>query len=139
MATYPDARIVDAIIALVAVEVLIILLWRALTGGGLPVVGTLANLSSGAALLLALRMALTGASFATVLAVLSAALIAHVVDLASRWESARPRLPNEGSSVTLNAGFVLNGRADRLKAVKDLANQVVEDHQCGSPSRSTIP
>jgi hypothetical protein len=83
-----DAWIVDAIIALVAVEAVILVLWRALTGGGLPVAETLANLSSGATLLLALRMALTGASSACVLASLSAALIAHVADLASRWEAA---------------------------------------------------
>ena len=56
----PDAWIVDAIIALVAVEAVVLVLWRALTGGGLPVGETLANLSSGAALLLALRMALIG-------------------------------------------------------------------------------
>jgi len=89
----PDAWIVDAIIALVAVEAVILVLWRALTGGGLPVAETLANLSSGAALLLALRMALTGASSGSVLAMLSAALVAHIVDLARRWEAgsrARP-------------------------------------------------
>ena len=52
----PDPWIVDAIIALVAVEGIVLVVWRALTGGGLTVVQTLANLSSGAALLLALRM-----------------------------------------------------------------------------------
>ena len=94
----PDAWIVDAIIALVAVETVVLVLWRALTGGGLPVGETLANLSSGAALLLALRMALTGASSTSVLAVLSVALIAHVAHLATRWEAASVRPPNEGSS-----------------------------------------
>ncbi len=96
----PDPWIVDAIIALVAIEGVVLVLWRALTGGGLPIAETLANLSSGAALLLALRMALTGASPAYVLAVLSVALIAHLADLASRWESAPQRLPNEGSSAS---------------------------------------
>ena len=87
----PDARIVDAIIALVAVEGIVLVLWRALTGDGLPVAETLANLSSGAALLLALRIAITGGLSAPVLALLSVALIAHVADLASRWEAASRR------------------------------------------------
>ena len=94
----PDPWIVDAIIALVAVEGIVLVVWRALTGGGLTVVQTLANLSSGAALLLALRMSITGGLSASVLALLSVALIAHVADLASRWEVSSGRLPNEGSS-----------------------------------------
>ena len=63
------------------------MVWRALTGGGLTMGETLANLSSGAALLLALRMAVTGGLSASVLALLSVALIAHIADLASRWEA----------------------------------------------------
>ncbi len=91
-----DAWIVDAIIALVAIEAVVLVLWRTRTGGGLPIAEIIANLSSGAALLLALRMALAGAS-TSVLALLSVALIAHVGHLASRWEAASTRLPNEGS------------------------------------------
>lgn len=91
IAPHPEAWIVDAIIVLVVIEGLILVAYRARTGGGLPVVGTLANLSSGAALLLALRAALSDASFTPVLALLSVALIAHAVDLASRWEAASPR------------------------------------------------
>ena len=89
----PDAWIVDAIIALVAVEGIVLAVWRARTGGGLTVAGTLANLSSGAALLLALRMAITGGLSASVLALLSVALIAHVADLASRWKAGSARRP----------------------------------------------
>jgi hypothetical protein len=89
----PDTWIVDAIVALVAVEGVVLVLWRALTGGGLAVVQILANLSSGAALLLALHMAITGASSTSVLALLSVALVAHVADLASRWELGRRVFP----------------------------------------------
>jgi hypothetical protein len=91
-----DPWIVDTIIALVAVEAMVLVVWRGLTGGGLTVAETLANLSSGGALLLALRMAITGGLSASVLAFLSVALIAHVADLASRWKrgrSADPRAP----------------------------------------------
>jgi hypothetical protein len=98
----PDVRIVDAIIALVAIEAVVLVLWRALTGGGLPVAGALANLSSGAALLLALRMALIGASSTSVLALLSVALVAHIADLASRWEAASARLPDAASPVAIS-------------------------------------
>jgi hypothetical protein len=87
----PDAWIVDAIIALVAVEGIVLVVWRTLTGGGLTVAETLANLSSGAALLLALRMAITDGLSASVLALLLVALIAHVADLASRWEAGSVR------------------------------------------------
>ena len=100
MAAFPaDLWIVDAIIALVAVEGVVLVLWRALTGGGLTVAETLANLSSGAALLLALRMAITDGLSASVLALLSVALIAHIADLASRWEPGSARRPNESSPV----------------------------------------
>jgi hypothetical protein len=94
-----DPWIVDAIIALVAVEGIVLVVWRALTGGGLTMGETLANLSSGAALLLALRMAVTGGLSASVLALLSVALIAHIADLASRWEARSGRRP-KGSPIT---------------------------------------
>jgi hypothetical protein len=113
-----DARIVDAIIALVAVEAVVLVVWRARTGGGLPVTETLANLSSGAALLLALRMAVTDSLSAYIPTVLLAALVAHVVDLACRWEASRN---------------VSNPRKiSRAQLVK-------ECRQIGSPSRSTRP
>jgi hypothetical protein len=93
-----DPWIVDGIIALVAVEGVILVLWRALIGDGPTMAETLANLSSGAALLLALRMAITGGLSASVLALLSVALIAHVADLASRWVAGSARRP-KGSPV----------------------------------------
>jgi hypothetical protein len=94
-----DAWIVDAIVALVGVEAVVLVLWRARTGGGIAVAETLANLSSGAALLLALRVAITGPLSTSVLCLLSVALIAHVADLVSRWEAGSGRRPNEGSPV----------------------------------------
>jgi hypothetical protein len=97
----PDARIVDAIIALVVVEAMVLVLWRALTGAGLPVAETLANLSSGAALLLALRMAIpSGALSTSILIFLSVALIAHIANLASRWETGSAPRTSERASVT---------------------------------------
>ena len=105
-ASLAEVSVVDAIVALVALEAVLLILWRTRTGGGLSVVGIVANLSSGAALLLCLRMALAGRAFPSVLALLSIALIAHVADLASRWQAASARssirpamLPSESRHV----------------------------------------
>ena len=105
-AVLPEVFVVDAIVALVAIEALFLVVWRARTGGGVPIAGMLANLSSGAALLLSLRIALPGSALPSILALLSIALVAHVADLASRWEAASPRpsarpvmLPSESQHV----------------------------------------
>lgn len=98
----PEASIVDAIVALVAVESIFLIAWRWRTGGGLPISGTIANLSSGAALLLALRAALTGASTPAILAWLSIALVAHLADLVSRWQAApSPKASRQRTSSAL--------------------------------------
>lgn len=102
-ASLPEVSTVDAIIALVAVEGVVLAAWRARTGRGPPIAGSVVNLSSGAALLFALRAALSGAPYGTVLIFLSVALIAHVVDLAKRWEassSRSPPLPKSQPSLT---------------------------------------
>ena len=133
----PDPWIVDAIIALVAIEGVVLVLWRALTGGGLPIAETLANLSSGAALLLALRMALTGASPAYVLAVLSVALIAHLADLASRWETGG-RLPKALlHHCRIRSGF--RGSSKRRKLWRARWSRTVSDAvtpKTGRPSQA---
>jgi hypothetical protein len=74
-------RLVDAILALVAVEALALLWWRRARGRGPPVVQSLAFLGSGAALLLALRAALGGWPAWVALGALLLAGVAHVVHL----------------------------------------------------------
>jgi hypothetical protein len=86
MAAYlVDGRAIDAILALVAVEAFMLLAWRMQTGRGPAVTGIVANLASGACLLLALRFALSGAAVATIAACLAASLVAHLTDLAERF------------------------------------------------------
>jgi hypothetical protein len=80
-----DGRAVDVIIALVAIEGCGILAWRALTGGGPSAAIILPNLLAGASLLLALRIALTGASPGAIATCLAAAFAAHGADLVGRW------------------------------------------------------
>lgn len=84
-AWFASGRIVDAILALVVVEAVLLIAYRARTGRGVPTADLLANLAAGATLLLALRIALTGGAWTSVAAALAAALVAHLLDLSRRW------------------------------------------------------
>jgi hypothetical protein len=83
---FATGRIVDLILLMVIVEAAVIGLYRRWRGGP-PWSGLLANLLAGAALLGAVRFALSGAEWHWIAALLGAALLAHVVDLASRWRA----------------------------------------------------
>lgn len=91
MANMTSGGIIDAIIALVAVEAIAILLWRAKTGNGPAVFSLLCNLLAGTFLLLALRNALGAASEVWIGLCLVAAFAAHLLDVCSRWEQAPRR------------------------------------------------
>lgn len=82
---FASGRIVDAILALVFVEGVLLALLHRRRGVGIAPTELLGFLASGAALLLALRSALVGAPWTWTAAWLAAALVAHVVDLARRW------------------------------------------------------
>jgi hypothetical protein len=82
---FASGRIVDAVLALMLVEG-ILLAWLHLRRGRGPApADVLANLAAGLFLLLALRAALAGASWPWIAASLGAALVAHLSDLARRW------------------------------------------------------
>jgi len=83
-ALFASGRIIDAILALVALEAVALAAWRWRTGRGLPPAALAANLCAGAALLLALRAALTGAAWSIVAVWLLAGLAAHAMDLRAR-------------------------------------------------------
>ncbi len=98
-AIFLDSADIDAIVALVAIEGVVLLAWRARTGGGPPIPGTIANLAAGAFLLLGLREALATGSPETIMALLAMAFVAHIGDLASRWKAATSTGPQrEGSA-----------------------------------------
>ena len=102
MAAYLDSgRLIDAILALLALEALLLITQRLTLHRGPACASSIANSLAGAGLLLAMRAAITNASFAVVGACLLAALVAHLADLATRWR-ASPRaddpLPNAQSS-----------------------------------------
>jgi hypothetical protein len=82
-----NERWIDAILGLVLLEGLLLVAWRAWTGNG-PTPGPLvANLLAGGLILLALRAAISGGSFFGIATYLALSLIAHLIDLVSRWES----------------------------------------------------
>jgi hypothetical protein len=84
-----SGRIVDLILALVALEAVgLIGLWR-LRRRGLAPADLLANLLAGVGLLLALRAALVGAWWGWIALCLAMALAAHLADLRRRWPSPR--------------------------------------------------
>ena len=89
----PDVGLViDAIVALVALEALLLVAVRAVFGIGPARFASVANCASGAALLLALRAAIGGAQFPVIGFFLFLSLIAHAADLAARWrDPARSR------------------------------------------------
>ena len=91
MAASPEVGLlIDAIIALVALEALLLTALRAFFGRGPAVAASIANCAAGGGLLLALRAAMADAPFPVIGACLFAALIAHVADLAIRWRVPRP-------------------------------------------------
>ncbi|KQQ23857.1 hypothetical protein ASF53_05985 [Methylobacterium sp. Leaf123] len=85
---FASGRIIDVILVLVALEALVLLGMRARWGRGPAPGALLSNLASGAALMLALRAALTGTAWPGVAAWLAAALAAHLTEMVIRFRRA---------------------------------------------------
>ena len=98
-----DPRFVDLALALIGLEAVGLVGYRALMGRGPSPLGLVANLLAGGFLVLALREMLVGAAPAWIAASLGAALIAHVLDLSARWRRAPsgPRITR--GAITLRA------------------------------------
>ena len=84
-ALFASGRIVDLILAGVAMEALLLAGLRYRLGAGPSLPGLMANLAAGAALMMALRAALTGAAWPGVAAFMLAGLLAHGADLVLRF------------------------------------------------------
>jgi hypothetical protein len=80
-----SGRIVDFILVLVALEATGLALLKSRFGIGPGLGPVWANLAAGAALLFALRMALTNSGTQAISLALLLAFAAHLVDLWSRW------------------------------------------------------
>ena len=78
---------IDVILARVAIEAFALVIFRIVSGQGPATLALIANLLSGAFLLLALRNALGDGGPWVLMSCLTAALIAHFADLVIRWEN----------------------------------------------------
>jgi len=82
---FASGRIVDLILCLVVLECMALWLYRRRTGRGPGLTALLPTIAAGAGLLLAWRAALAGLDWPWIGALLFAALLAHLADLALRW------------------------------------------------------
>ena len=80
-----SGRMIDVILALVALEAVALVAYHRRTARGIAPTAVVFNLAAGAFLLLAARAALTGAAWPWIAAALLGALCAHLLDLAHRW------------------------------------------------------
>ena len=79
-------RIVDIMLAVMALEVVAVTLYRRSRGGGIAFWPLILNIGAGGSLMLALRASLTDAGYLAVSAFLIFALIFHVADQVGRWD-----------------------------------------------------
>src|SRR5579885_2207103 len=86
---FAEGRVVEAICVLMALETMVLLLYRRSTGRGLAAADLLGNAAAGAALLLALRAAVIGSGPLICSLWLLSALAAHLLDLRQRWRRQR--------------------------------------------------
>lgn len=82
---FHSGRVVDLILLLVLLEAVLLALYRRRSGRGPAFRRLLPNLLSGAALLLAVRLALVQSQWTWVATALLLALVAHLADLRQRW------------------------------------------------------
>lgn len=83
-ALFDSGRIVDLILALLALEAALFCAVALMRGSRLPLGGLLLNIAAGGCLLLALRGVLVGADWTATGAWLAAAFAAHAGDLVQR-------------------------------------------------------
>lgn len=83
---FATGRILDLILILVLLEAPALLMIRRITGRGPRLGELLPTLISGALLLLAVRAALADVWWGLTALPLAGALVAHLVDLARRWD-----------------------------------------------------
>jgi len=79
---------IDFVLVIVLIEVLAARVFLSKRWTAASVNGLTANLAAGAALILAVRLALTNASGGWILLCLSLSLLAHLSDIAFRWRQA---------------------------------------------------
>ncbi|UHD18157.1 hypothetical protein [Thiocapsa bogorovii] len=84
---FASGRLIDLILGLVLVEAIALGVLHRLTGKGVAPRDLVGLLLAGAFLLVAVRLALTGAEWFWIGLSLGLALVAHLADLALRWRT----------------------------------------------------
>ena len=110
-----NAALIDWILALVALEGVAVLGWRAVSGRGPQPLAFLSNLVAGAFLLVALRGAVSGASGAGIAACMFAGCLAHVVDLTARWGDGHRSLASDPAQPNMRATLSLRATPSRVR------------------------
>ncbi len=82
-----NGRIVDVMLAFIALEIAFVVGYRRMTGGGIALIPLLTNIGAGGSLILALRMSISDAGWPWVAGCLLCALFFHLADLAQRWSA----------------------------------------------------
>ena len=100
-----DGRIIEAILALMILEAAVLVAWYKLKGHGVAPVSLIVNLLAGVFLMLAVLAALQNASVWTLATCLAAALLAHIGDLAMRWNAGGQVNPSLGEMVATRHRF----------------------------------
>lgn len=90
-----SGRLIDLILVLMLAEAALLHVHRRRTGRGLATRDIAVNLVAGASLMLAVRAALVDAAPGWIALFLGISLLAHLADLAIRWQADRP---NTGSA-----------------------------------------
>lgn len=112
-------RFIDVILALVAFEAVAVLILRTFFGVGPARFGFLCTLLAGGFLLLALRQALAGASPFLIAGCLALAGVAHLADLALRWNVAAQSTIGKQTAIAQarpKAAPIAPGRGSRVRA-----------------------
>lgn len=86
--------LIDAVLAVTAIELVVLIAWRRWSGRGLRAADVAVPLSAGVCLLVTARLAATGAPWPWLAASLAAAGLCHGVDVVRRW-------PRESPATTL--------------------------------------
>lgn len=84
-ALFADGRIVDYVLAIVAIEAFIVLAYRYRTGHGIAFLPFAVNAASGVCLMICLKTALSGGHWTTIAVFLALSGVAHGADLWMRW------------------------------------------------------
>ncbi|MBL8671482.1 MAG: hypothetical protein JNK11_12575 [Alphaproteobacteria bacterium] len=82
---FSSGAVIDLILAIMAIECVVVAIHYRRTGRGIGLADMLGNLLAGAGLLMALRASLTQAGWELVAAWLAIALVAHLADVYRRW------------------------------------------------------